>query len=320
MDDLVGGSRVSGKEWAVHSVLFLLTGLTATVAGVQWLNKDPLELSNLAEGLPYSGLILLFLASHEMGHYFAARAHHVSSTLPYFIPFPSFLGLFPFGTLGAVIRLRQRINSATTLFDIGAAGPIAGFVASLGMLVIGFLTLPPLVYLYSIHPDYAHLQIIPADGLRFGGSMIYRLIELSIPGPASYVPPMTEIYHYPLLCVGWFGMFVTAMNLLPVGQLDGGHICTALFPRHSRSIQRITLVLLLLLGTAGLLPLVGIDAMPGWSGWLIWALLLFFFLRRARGTQMPENASEPLDLYRRLLGWVCFAILLLTFVPVPISL
>ena len=131
------------KSLIVHLSLFFATFVTVTLAGVQWLNKDPFELANLPYGLEYGCLILLFLSAHEFGHYFAARAHKVETTLPYFLPFPAFLGIAPFGTFGAVIKVKSGLDSRRALFDIGAAGPISGFVVCIVMLVIGFRTLPP---------------------------------------------------------------------------------------------------------------------------------------------------------------------------------
>jgi len=144
---------------------FILTFLTTTLAGVQWLNKSPFELAYFSSGLPYSIALLFVLLAHEMGHYIAARVHKVDTTYPFFIPFPAFYGFGPFGTLGAVIKIRQRVPGKKALFDIASAGPIAGFIASLAVLVMGFIHLPGKEYLFTIHPEYAQLSELPTGGL-----------------------------------------------------------------------------------------------------------------------------------------------------------
>jgi membrane-associated protease RseP (regulator of RpoE activity) len=307
---------ITFRALMIHGSLFVLTFCTVTLAGVQWLNLDPLALENFGMGLPYGVLVMGFLFSHEMGHYLMARYHRVASTLPYFLPFPAFLGLQPFGTFGAVIRLASPVTTRKALFDIGVAGPIAGFVVSFVTLVVGFRTLPSIDFLYSVHPAYMTLPGIPETGERFGQSVLYALLAKTLPPARSFVPPMNEMYHYPFLCAGWFGLFVTAMNLLPVGQLDGGHIARVLFPNHFNRIGQGTLIGLMMLGTLGVLPLVGIETGFGWMGWLFWALVLALLLRRGRFAQ-GELDDEPLGIGRQLLGWLCMAILLLSFIPVP---
>jgi membrane-associated protease RseP (regulator of RpoE activity) len=306
------GTRV--RAYLVHISLVVVSFFTATVAGVQWLNKDPFELSNFWSGALYALLILGMLASHEFGHYFAARHHGVKATLPFFIPFPSY-----FGTLGAVIKIRSAIPSRKVMFDIGAAGPISGFIVSLLILIAGFLTLPPIEYLYSIHPEYAQLAAIPTGGLTFGNTLLYSGIASVFAPPEAFVPPMNEIYHYPFLCVGWFGLFVTAMNLIPIGQLDGGHISHSMFGRLYHPIAQISLGLLVLLGAAGFLPVVGIDLGFGWSGWLFWALVLIGFMKIFKLNRPPIEDEEPLDPARMVVGWMCVGIFFTSFALTPFS-
>ncbi len=302
----------------LYVVFFILTLATTTLAGVQWLNKDPLELENFAAGLPYSGLLLLVLLSHESGHWIAARIHKVETTYPLFIPFP-FFSANPFGTLGAVIRVRGLVPSKRALFDIGASGPISGFVVSAIVLALGFKFLPAREYLYTIHPEYANLSTIPASGLTFGNSFLYSLLSALFARPDSFVPPMNEIYHYPFLCVGWFGLLVTAMNLIPVGQLDGGHISFCMFGKSYGLIARIALVLLTALGLSGLLPLVGIEFSPGWYGWLLWALILLAFMRFARNGHPATEDETPIDSRRFAVGVACWIVFILSFSPKPFS-
>ncbi len=291
-----------------------------TLAGVEWLNKSPFELGNFSMGLPYSIALLLVLLAHEMGHFTAARFHNVDTTYPYFIPFPSFIGINVFGTMGAVIRIRQRVPSKKALFDIASAGPIAGFAASLIVLIIGFTYLPGKEYLYTIHPQYAFLPEIPKGNLTFGSTLAYDIIARLFAPTGAFVPPMNEMYHYPFLCVGWFGMLVTAMNLIPVGQLDGGHIAYCMFGRKYHVIAQIALAGLTVLGLSGFLPLVGIDWQFGWVGWLFWALVLALLIKFGRLGHPATDDETPIDPVRYRIGLICWFIFLLSFSPNPISM
>ncbi|MEN3026277.1 MAG: site-2 protease family protein [Chlorobiota bacterium] len=330
--------KVRRRVW-IHVVLFVLTFFSVLVAGVQWMGKDPLELTNLHYGLTYAVLILSFLGAHEFGHYFAARFHKVEVTLPYFLPVPLPF-FFPFGTMGALIRTLSPIRSRRVLFDIGIAGPLAGFVVSVAILIIGFRTLPPKEYIFAVHPEYAVLGRIPSWGLHFGDIPLYHWLAELLAPPGSFVPPMNEMYHYPFLCVGWFGLFVTMLNLLPLGQLDGGHITYALFGDTHRQIARLVWWALVLLGLGPIVgwiaELLAVDSpnplvqllqqivLPltgwiqqhapwyfnAWEGWLVWALLTRLFIRLEHP---PVPESEPLTPGRRLLGWVGLAIFVLCF-------
>lgn len=303
-------SYLSGS---IHLLLFLLTFFTTTLAGVSWANRDFQELSNFAYGLPYSLSILAILAAHEFGHYFAARYHGVNTTLPYFIPIPHFL-FNPFGTMGAVIRIRSPLLRNKVLFDVGIAGPLAGLVVTAGVFIYGLATLPPVDFLYTIHPEYRLLPAVPTDGFSFGNSLIFRAIgEMGIGG--GFFPPMNEIYHYPYLCAAWFGLFVTAINLMPVGQLDGGHILYALVGSKWQIIVAWAFFgSLVAFGLAGLTPFVDPDLQLGMAGWLAWALLMFFLIK-LKHPIVPD--TEALDDTRRTLGWATLLLLVLIFPPVP---
>jgi membrane-associated protease RseP (regulator of RpoE activity) len=299
--------------------LLLLTFITVTFAGVQWLNKDPFELGSFSLGFTYGLLVIAFLTAHEMGHYIAARIHGVETTLPYFIPFPPFFGFMPFGTLGAVIRIRSELRDRRTLFDVGSAGPISGFIVCIFILIWGMTHLPSIEYLYSVHPEYRNMVQIPTEGLTFGKPLLYKLMELLVAPSSAFLPPMNEVYHYPYLCVGWFGAFVTALNLLPVGQLDGGHIAYAMFGSRSHFLARVVLVVLMLLGTAGILPLLGFQFAYGWVGWLMWSVVLGLLLRNKRFRHPPLEDIQELGTARECIGWLCGIVFILTFVVVPIS-
>jgi membrane-associated protease RseP (regulator of RpoE activity) len=310
---------MKSRNLALHAGLLVLTFITVTFAGVQWLNKDPFELGSFTLGLTYGLLVIAFLTAHEMGHYIAARIHGVETTLPYFIPFPPFFGFMPFGTLGAVIRLRSELRDRKTLFDVGSAGPISGFIVCIFVLFWGMTHLPSIEYLYNVHPEYRGMAQLPSEGLTFGKPLLYKLMELLAAPSSAFLPPMNEVYHYPFLCVGWFGAFVTALNLLPIGQLDGGHIAYAMFGSRSHHLSQLVLVVLMLLGTAGILPLLGVQFAYGWAGWLMWSVVLALLLRNKRFRHPPIEDVQELGTTRELIGWLCVIIFILTFIVVPVS-
>jgi membrane-associated protease RseP (regulator of RpoE activity) len=326
----------------IHLSLFIATFFTTTVAGVLWLNRDPFDLANFHLGIPYSLSILFILASHEFGHYFASRYHHVDATLPYFLPFPPIPALMQlflnFGTFGAVIRTRSSVPSKKAMFDIGAAGPIAGFVASMLVLLYGFTHLPTREFILSIHPDY-DFSMHTSSGthtmfLAFGDNALFSFLRhLLTNGSQEFVPPMSEIYHYPFLCTGWFGLFVTALNLIPMGQFDGGHIIYTMFGERHRTIARYAFYTLIALSIPslsdeilrGLLQFVFKHeygqlvpfAQYSWSAWCIWGLIALYVVKLYH----PPVADEsPLDAKRTILGWLCILIFVLSFSLIPISI
>jgi membrane-associated protease RseP (regulator of RpoE activity) len=319
------------KYW-LHISLFVLTFFTTTLEGISWRGQNPLELTNFALGLEYSCLLLLFLSSHEFGHFIAARIHGVQATLPFYIPMPgSVLGIAPsFGTFGAVIRTRSQVPSKKAIFDIGVAGPIAGFIVCAAILAIGFATLPGIAYIQSIHPGYPNVPEKGGVALSFGPSLLYGLFEKLFARQGAFVPPMSEMYHYPMLCVGWFGLFVTSLNLLPAGQLDGGHLVYGLVsPKLHRLIGMVTVAVLLLLSLPDTIlaiadsgafhaPLwLGKLAVPGGSTWLLWALVITFVIRFRHPSTLDES---PLDRPRVLIGMMTLLIFVLSFTPSPIVL
>lgn len=305
------------RKLFIHAGLFIATFFTTTVAGVAWLNIDPFELSNFVHGLEYSIPLLFILTCHEFGHYFAARYHRVDATLPYYIPMPTIPGLLNFGTFGAVIRTKSPVPSKKVMFDIGVAGPIAGFIATVIVLIYGFTHLPEKEFILLIHPDYFTAES-SGLGLRFGSSLLYDFFSMVLPdGTTEFIPPMTEMYHYPYLTAGWFGLFVTSMNLIPVGQLDGGHLSYAMFGDRHRIVSNVAGGSIFLLGAAGLLPLVGIETNFGWTGWILWTLILLFVVKLYHPPVADETALDPL---RRTIGWITFGILVLSFSPSPFNI
>jgi membrane-associated protease RseP (regulator of RpoE activity) len=298
--------------------LFLITFITTTLAGTEWiLGFRKFDYRELVIGLPYSLSILFVLASHEFGHYFASKYHGVKATLPYFIPFPPILGFLNFGTLGAVIKTKSPITSKKALFDIGIAGPIAGFVASFILLIYGFTHLPNINYILNIHPDYFE----PTYGknalhLEFGDTLLFVMLREFLTNSSEFVPPMSEIYHYPFLCVGWFGLFVTSMNLIPVGQLDGGHISyAALGTKNHYKIASISMIILIVLGVLGIVQVyANINTYVGWPGWMFWALVLYFVIK-IKHPEIPDYSE--LGKGRKLLAFLSLVIFILCFSPTP---
>jgi hypothetical protein len=335
-------SKPKPQTLLLHISLFVLTFFASSIAGVMWANQDYTELSNISFGFTYAVLILTFLSAHEFGHYIAARFHGVDATLPFYIPFPPILGMPSFGTLGAVIKTRTPIQSRRALFDIGAAGPLAGFVVCVIFLLIGMLTLPQKEIIYLIHPEYLteYGGVIPTSGLHFGDTIFYWFMSNVFANPSGWLPPMNEIYHFPFLNVGWFGLFVTTLNLLPFGQLDGGHIAYAMFGNFQKKIAKVVFVFLIVLGSCSLFgllyqflqmdypaqiyiiiqdsllpPLTWINnnipfIYSFWDGWLFWAFIGLFFVK-LKHPEIPDNIG--LDTKRKVLGWIAFAVLITSF-------
>ncbi len=267
--------------------------------------------------------LVLILGSHEMGHYLLARIHDVDTSLPYFIPLP-FLGV---GTLGAVIRIRGRIPHRNALVDIGAAGPLAGLAVAFPMLVFGLLQsklvdLPPLspdflgesslVALFERAAEYVSAKLsgtyqpTPETGQSivfvFGDNLLMRAIKFLVLGP---LPPGKDIQEHPMVIAGWFGLLVTMLNLVPIGQLDGGHLTYALFGERARGIGR-----LMALAMFGLCLFYS-------AGWLLWLIVTSKFI----GFRHPEvlQPEIPLSPGRKLTCALCFLALAACVMPVPLN-
>jgi membrane-associated protease RseP (regulator of RpoE activity) len=247
------------KTILIQIGLFIATFISTTFAGAEWaygvrifilmkdwsviLNTD-YTWANFQSGLPFSIALLLILTVHEFGHYFMAMYHKVKTSLPYYIPIPPIPYLpFSIGTMGAVIRLRSKPKSNLENFDIGLAGPLAGFVVALVILAYGFMTLPPADYVFQFHPDYKQYGANYADvvyteeylktqqgviDVQIGTNLIFWIFGEVFSDP-SRVPNSHELMHYPLLLGCYLALFFTFLNLLPIGQLDGGHVVYGLF-------------------------------------------------------------------------------------------
>lgn len=234
--------RREQRRVLLQAFLFILTLITTTLAGAEWTYGKSIWMpgyswADFFSGLEFSIPFLLILTAHEFGHYFTAMYHKVSATLPYYIPVPPFP--LSIGTMGAVIRLRSRVYSKKQNFDIGISGPLAGFVIALAVLFYGFTHLPDPEYIFQIHPEYrqygsdyaqtvyAHQNDSITD-ISVGRNLVFLFFENVVADPAR-VPNPHEIMHYPFLFAGYLSLMFTCLNLLPIGQLDGGHVVYGLF-------------------------------------------------------------------------------------------
>jgi membrane-associated protease RseP (regulator of RpoE activity) len=304
-------------------VLLGLTSLSTMMVGASWWGGSPYGWLDLPElvahparlarhlrrGVPFAATLLGILLSHEFGHFFAARHHRVEASPPYLIPFPSLLG-----TLGAVIRLRGRIPHRRALVDIGASGPLAGFVVALPLLLWGLslstvaeVVPPPEVpaqSLWGLWIEWRHRFQRPFHGVLLEGpSLLYLAAKTLVLGP---IPAGHDVQLHPMAMGAWFGLFVTALNLLPIGQLDGGHVAFALLGRRARTLGRGAIALLVALGLVGSYM------------WLLWAFLGWKVILT---THPPVvDVDQPLDRPRRCIAWAAGLVLLLTFTPVPVQI
>ncbi|WP_128544280.1 site-2 protease family protein [Larkinella soli] len=245
------------RTYLIQGSLFLLTLVSTTVAGTEWMYgrlfldvNSGLGWAEIRNGLHYSVPFLAILTVHEFGHYFTARYHQVRVTLPYYIPLWFGVGQ-SLGTLGAFIRIKDYVSSRKKYFDIGIAGPLAGFVLALVVLWYGFTHLPPPEYIFTIHPEYkkfglgfarlAYNNIPSGERFTLGDNAIFWFFKTYVADPAR-LPHKYEIFHYPYLLAGYFALFFTSLNLIPIGQLDGGHILYGLIGR--RAFQTVAPVLL----------------------------------------------------------------------------
>jgi membrane-associated protease RseP (regulator of RpoE activity) len=301
------------QRYWLHAVLLLATFFTTLVVGARmednFLHNKPVFLLNdepsfaffparwafsqpsrLLLGIPFACTLMLILLAHEMGHYLYCKHYGVYATLPFFIPAPTLIG-----TLGAFIRIRSPIRSRTALFDIGIAGPIAGFLVASVVLFI------------SLGLSKPATAAAPASDIELGYPLIFylahRLIASGAPAHSIAALPLTRVYLHPTAVAAWVGMFATALNLLPGGQLDGGHIVFSLAPRAHKFISRVTILILI--------PM----AVYSWAGWLIWAILL-----EISSFRHPQVADWPrVSGARAWLALFGLIMLILTLTPAPFA-
>jgi membrane-associated protease RseP (regulator of RpoE activity) len=280
----------------VHALLFTATVLTTLYVGAGMAEARPPDdlwwpLFHFWEGWPFSLSLLSILLAHEFGHYFAGRYYRVPVSLPYFIPvpLPEFLGNV-LGTMGAWIRMKAPVTNRRVMLDIGAAGPIAGFVVAIPVLILGL--------------SLSQIEPLPLDKpySMEGNSLIYLLVKYAVFGrwlPSNGV----DVFIHPVAFAGWVGLLVTSLNLLPVGQLDGGHILYSLLGDQARRFTWPIILILVLLG------------LVAWPGWFMWAFLVFLF---GQGHPGPLDGITRLDTRRKVVAVAVLLVFVLTFTPVPL--
>jgi len=275
---------VAKVPW-VNLFLLIITIFTTVVAGALQNGVNPLkDPSAIYLGLPFSLSLILILGAHELGHFIVSQRRGVKATWPYFIPAPTFLGTF-----GAFIKIKSPLPDRNVLLDIGIAGPLAGFLVAIPMIILG-------LGLSEVRPATAE----PAEiGISLGAPIIFSLLSRWVLGVTT---ESHNIILHPIAFAGWIGLFVTALNLLPIGQLDGGHITYSLFQEKHRLIAIVTYCILIYLGFQ-------------WPGWFVWGILLLTLF----GTRHPQPIDHitPLDTRRKVLGLIGIIIFFLSFTPVP---
>lgn len=296
-----------------HIILFVFTILTTLITGYSFS-------ANYIDSILFSLSILLILGSHEMGHYYYGKKHNVDITMPYFIPAPPIISII--GTFGAFIKIKSPIATKRALFDIGIAGPIAGVLVAIPVIMIG-LKLSNIVNIEQINSTPG-LLIIPGDTILFSFLSTIVLTEL----PAGY-----EYILHPMAFAGWVGLLVTALNLIPYGQLDGGHILYSLFSEKTHKYLSIFILILLLflgIGTSRLIELFDnyfsiLYIYPqlielktqGWAGWLVWGALLIIMGPKHPPTLLESNLS--IDIRRKTLSLIALLLFIVSFTPVPLT-
>ncbi|MDI6801345.1 MAG: site-2 protease family protein [Thermodesulfovibrionales bacterium] len=270
----------------LHIVLFIITFLTTLAAGALQKGINIIaEPHRIWEGLPFAGTLMTILLCHELSHYIASKKHHTKATLPYFIPAPSFIGTF-----GAFIKMKSPIITRKALIDIGASGPIAGFIISVFASIIGL--------------SMSEIVFMPPAGegaLTLGDSILFSFLSKIVIG---ITPDKHDILLHPVAFAGWIGLFVTSLNLIPIGQLDGGHVAFAILRERHRHVSIVLVVVLAILGFY-------------WEGWVLWAVLMLIL-----GIKHPPVLywESPLDPKRRLIGIMAFIIFVITFIPSPFKI
>ena len=268
----------------INLILFILTIFTTLLAGAIMEGVNPLQNPlGIINGWPFSITLMLILGFHEFGHYYYARKHNVNATLPYFIPAPTFIGTF-----GAFIKIKSPIYRKDALLQIGAAGPIAGFIVAVPALIIG-LSLSQVV-------DINSAEI----GITLGDSILMKfLIAVIFPSLGN----AQDIMLHPIAFAGWIGLLVTMLNLLPIGQLDGGHIAYAMLGRKHDKVAKFALLALIPMGLLSL-------------NWLVWAILILVLMRTTKHPPV-NDVDVPLSEKNKRIGYICLAIFVLCFIPIP---
>jgi membrane-associated protease RseP (regulator of RpoE activity) len=283
----------SFSDYILPITLFAVTVFTTLWAGAYQTHtgaiRGPVDFlldspESLWRGIPFAATLLTILVTHEFGHYLLSRLHRVPASLPLFIPGPPHF----IGTFGAIIRMRGPIMNRRALFDIGVAGPLAGFAVAVVALVIG-LKLSTVVERTSTF------------GLQLGEPLLLQFVSWIIIGS---LPPQADVLLHPIAFAAWFGLFVTSLNLIPIGQLDGGHVAYALWGSRQRTMAFAIVPVLIVLGFVG------------WPGWFVWAFMAGLW---GLGHPPVRNPELALGAGRILVGWFALIVFAVTFAPIPFS-
>ncbi len=302
------------KAGTLSVLLIVLTFLSTLYVGAGWAGQPVATPSDLVHGWTFAVPLMGILLAHEFGHYIAGRKHGVDISLPYFLPMPIFL----LGTLGAVIRIRRPIAHRAALLDVGVAGPLAGLAVALPVLVAGLVASP-------VQPLE---ELTEQSLLQEGHSLLYMLLLYFIKGP---IADGSDVMLTPTALAGWAGLLITMINLIPVSQLDGGHIAYALWEEkqnhYSRWVRRLLPVVAIAVGLWSAFGsylegergdnLLG-EVFVG-SHWLVWALILYLMTRGAE-REHPPTVSEPLSAKRKVVGYFTLGMFLVLFMPVWIRI
>lgn len=330
------------KRVLIQLVLFITTFTTTTLAGAEWTYGRSVFMpdytwTDFFSGMEFSIPFLLILTVHEFGHYFAAKYHKIKVTLPYYIPMPPLP--FSIGTMGAVIRIREKIYSKKQNFDVGVAGPVAGFIAALFVLFYGFTTLPEPEHIFQIHPEYEQYGLDyakyvyenPQENIFdpvIGKNLLFLFFENFVADPER-VPNVHEIMHYPVIFAGFLSLVFTFLNLLPIGQLDGGHVVYGLFGfKIHRLIASIVFVALLFY--AGIGVVTPRDAPQDLLYWVPGGIAFLYFALTGLGLSKRDTIMYALLMFAALFilswlfptlegysPWLLFAFLIGRFIGIP---
>lgn len=306
------------KRVLLQLALFITTFITTTIAGAEWTYGRSVFMpdyswSDFFSGLQFSVPFLLILTVHEFGHYFAAKYHKIKVTLPYYLPMPPLQ--FSIGTMGAVIRLREKVFSKKQNFDIGLAGPLAGFVMALAVLFYGFTNLPEPEYIFQIHPEYEAYGLNYADHVYenpkqsffdpiIGKNLLFLFFETYVADP-DRMPNPHEIMHYPLIFAGFLSLIFTFLNLLPIGQLDGGHVVYGLFGfKTHRIIASVIFVAFLFYASIGVVT--PSDDPETLLYWVPGGIAFLYFALTGLGLPKRDTLMYALIMFAVLfvLGWL----------------
>ena len=269
----------------INIFLFFITLITTLLAGVYMEGGNILSFRDIKLGIPFSFTLLTILGFHEFGHYFYAKKNKIKVSLPYFIPAPTFIGTF-----GALIKIKSPITTKKALLEIGASGPIAGFLVTIPLLVYG-LSMSTVVEIY------------PDSGIILGEPLLMKFFTFLI------FPNLSEsqdIILHPIGFASWIGLLITMLNLLPIGQLDGGHIAYAVFGKHHQKISKIVFIFLIPLSFLSL-------------NWILWGILIIILMRTLKHPPILD-VNTLLTFREKIIGFVCLLIFIVSFIPVPFEI